>query len=653
MAILALLCAEIAGSMWAAVAAATFFATSPTWWSQCTFAEVYALNILLFALVLWIWARWDRLPSFALWVAGSYALGLGVAHHLTILCVVPGAIAMVVLQRGRARGRMFAALLVCLAIGTSLYLSLWAKAASGPLYNFGHLESGASVLYHMRGGIYAGRLLAPWDDGWGSRFAALFPAVAHDIGWWGWGAGVIGLALSWRRRLPAALLIAAPALILLLYATSYRIVDVQVYLLGIECALVVGVAIFLAAVTARLGRAAPGVLVAAAVLIAVGSGWARWPAVSLHASHITADYLTALGDAATAHDTRPATLFVGGDTELFGLHYATLVEKRWPHLRLIDPTGTLGESVPETGATFGDRRNAFLAATRHVVYFTQPPADLPTGWHALQEGLLYRAVRDGDSAIATDAWRAVPASLLETSAHVVPEEERWARGSVCLLRAIDALAHADTVTAVRYADAVSRWQADVPEARASLSRLFVQAGQFDRAQREAHAAFERAPDKNQARVWLIDTDLSTGDTLAALALYEGLAANLDAAGAARIASVYMVRRNFSAALHAVQPGVDGGWADADGYRVHGEALLRTGDVQGALNSLGRSNDLRPDDVRTLVSLALARMANGDAAGAVAGMRRAAALDPRAPVPRKWLAAYGRQQAEPRGPGTLQ
>ena len=73
----------------AAMAALTL-AVSSTFWSQATVAEVYALAALIQALLILALLRW-RQGRWPLWVAGLL-LGLGLAHHRTIILMIPGAL---------------------------------------------------------------------------------------------------------------------------------------------------------------------------------------------------------------------------------------------------------------------------------------------------------------------------------------------------------------------------------------------------------------------------------------------------------------------------------------------------------------------------------------------------------------------------------
>jgi hypothetical protein len=78
-----------------AAGAALALAASRTFWSQATIAEVYALAGLIQALLLLALLRW-RAGRWPLWVAGLL-LGLGLAHHRTIVLMLPGALLFVLL----------------------------------------------------------------------------------------------------------------------------------------------------------------------------------------------------------------------------------------------------------------------------------------------------------------------------------------------------------------------------------------------------------------------------------------------------------------------------------------------------------------------------------------------------------------------------
>ena len=101
-AMLFLVARRFAGSRPAALTAAAVFALSPTWWSQATIAEVYALNALFVAVFTYCLVRWEEARLFFaasslrrsdrwLWAA-SLTCGLGLAHHRMIALLLPAAL---------------------------------------------------------------------------------------------------------------------------------------------------------------------------------------------------------------------------------------------------------------------------------------------------------------------------------------------------------------------------------------------------------------------------------------------------------------------------------------------------------------------------------------------------------------------------------
>ncbi len=111
-----------------AAAAALALATSFTFWSQATIAEVYGLAALLQALLLLALLCW-RAERWPLWPVGLL-LGLGLAHHRTIVLLLPGVLVFVLLSR-RPRPTELGAALAALLGPCLLYLYLPLRAPAG------------------------------------------------------------------------------------------------------------------------------------------------------------------------------------------------------------------------------------------------------------------------------------------------------------------------------------------------------------------------------------------------------------------------------------------------------------------------------------------------------------------------------------------
>ena len=78
--------ADWSGCIWTGIAAGGAFAFAPLVWLYAVQAEVFALNNLCNALLLFLLARFSRSPTLANGCAGAWAIGLGMTNQHTIGC---------------------------------------------------------------------------------------------------------------------------------------------------------------------------------------------------------------------------------------------------------------------------------------------------------------------------------------------------------------------------------------------------------------------------------------------------------------------------------------------------------------------------------------------------------------------------------------
>lgn len=235
-----------------AAAAALALAASRTFWSQATLAEVYTLAALIQALLLLALLRW-RAGSWPLWLVGLL-LGLGLAHHRTIVLMAPGAVLFFVLACFTAKDAkdaeteeessiasralrplrlawswrdvgltLLAALSGCLLY---LYLPLRAPAWLNSWATFARFIAGSDPLAawlnvaepwrvaqeHIR--ELAGRVIWP-------QFLPLGALMA-----------LAGLLRVWRRDLALAALLTLGYLLVLIFCVLFFVQDVEVFLLS-------------------------------------------------------------------------------------------------------------------------------------------------------------------------------------------------------------------------------------------------------------------------------------------------------------------------------------------------------------------------------------------------------------------------------------
>ncbi len=104
----------------AAFTAAAGLATGYSFWTSAVFAEVYSLAAVMAALTISLLLAWGARGATSLLLAAVAAFGLGLGNHLTIVGLLPGAAAYVLLRdrrvvTGRVMGAAVVVMLVCLA----------------------------------------------------------------------------------------------------------------------------------------------------------------------------------------------------------------------------------------------------------------------------------------------------------------------------------------------------------------------------------------------------------------------------------------------------------------------------------------------------------------------------------------------------------
>ena len=178
-------------AMVAAFSAAGVLGFGQLLWSQATIAEVYSLNAL-----------WAAAMLAALLVPGparpytvAFLCGLGLAHHLTAIWVLPALWPYAGTVRRWLSPRRVLALLLCAVPGLLAYLYIPLRARAHPVPNWGLASNLSGLLWLVSGEAYH------------QYFGGVVPAqvlqrVAAWAGIWVRDLGVIGLALAllgvWR-----------------------------------------------------------------------------------------------------------------------------------------------------------------------------------------------------------------------------------------------------------------------------------------------------------------------------------------------------------------------------------------------------------------------------------------------------------------------
>ena len=223
------------------------FGLAPLVWSQAVITEVYALQALLTAWVLYLYTRPVETSRRRLDVWRGLGLGLATSNHLTALLLVPAAF-LAGSFRDRAETTSTAnhsgferlefdtsALLrqlVGLATGLSLYLILPVRALANPPVNWGNAVTPARFWWLVSGQIYRSyylhlALAEVWE-----HIQSAAAVLLAQFGIPGTLLALVGLVVYWERS-GLTLLTSWVAVVFTAFNTLYGSPDSQVYLIPV------------------------------------------------------------------------------------------------------------------------------------------------------------------------------------------------------------------------------------------------------------------------------------------------------------------------------------------------------------------------------------------------------------------------------------
>ncbi|MEP7188562.1 MAG: DUF2723 domain-containing protein, partial [Roseiflexaceae bacterium] len=233
-----------------AAAAALTLAVSSTFWSQATIAEVYALAALIQALLILALLRWrqrrnpDVGKGWPLWASGLL-LGLGLAHHRTIILMIPGALLFIflsyrahraddILEHSSARSvssmvkKELAPALVATLAGCLLYVYLPLRAPQW-------IDSPQTFARYVAGSSALSVWLTP-EQPWlvaGEHVRELVQRFVWPQ-FFPLGAllALLGALRLWRRDRAAVALLTISYALVLLFCTLFFVQDVDVFMIS-------------------------------------------------------------------------------------------------------------------------------------------------------------------------------------------------------------------------------------------------------------------------------------------------------------------------------------------------------------------------------------------------------------------------------------
>lgn len=319
----------LTGSRAAGAIAGLTWACAPVVWGQAVIAEVYALNALFVALLVYL-AIAGRAPRAAKRQAAHGALlgvasGLGVGTGMTLVLCAP----LVAWSCGRDVRRWACALAGACA-GMLVFAILPVRAQAQPPVNWGDASRLDGFVWLVTARAYAGLPFGVPPAEWPQRAGALLGMLAWQFTPAGPILAAWGLARMWRLDRALALAGVASAGAYVLFATFYAAADSYVYLIP---ALLIA-ALWLGAGAAGTDRQATGPLGwrLALFVLPVLSAVMGYGAADASRDHAATDW------AARALESAPprAVLVSRSDGYTFSLWYAHYVQRARPDIVVCD-----------------------------------------------------------------------------------------------------------------------------------------------------------------------------------------------------------------------------------------------------------------------------------------------------------------------------
>lgn len=216
---------------WSSVIAAFALLFSSTFWDQSTSIEVYPLQLVLFALILFVWLRFYAEPTKVHAFVAGLVLGLGFTNHMTTILTVPALLYLLVLRYRSSRYNLKLLLYVVYGglIASLLYLYLPIRASQSPLMDWGNPDNLQRFIWQVTGKQFQTWMFSSFEvfqRQLGVFFSSMFREFGISLA--AVAAGLVVSFLYYRRLFWWTILLIAGDIA---YAANYSIHDISSYFL--------------------------------------------------------------------------------------------------------------------------------------------------------------------------------------------------------------------------------------------------------------------------------------------------------------------------------------------------------------------------------------------------------------------------------------
>jgi len=175
---------------------ALLFGMSPSIWVHATYAEVYALNTLLLALMLLLYTHYRAHRRIRTLYALAFVFGLGASNHFLILAATPVCIAFLVRSVSWKKNKTtFLKVISSFTVGLLPYIYIPIRSTAGAAFSWFNGDLGKLLSYNIPTGH--------WVSSHTVRYVSdIFTTTASSYSWFGIILLVAGMIILFHRKHP-------------------------------------------------------------------------------------------------------------------------------------------------------------------------------------------------------------------------------------------------------------------------------------------------------------------------------------------------------------------------------------------------------------------------------------------------------------------
>jgi hypothetical protein len=224
--------------IWSAFLTVLIFSFTPTLWSQATSNEVYALNVLLFSLVIMLvllWRRsWKEAQGVKILYLIIFAYALSFGNHMSTLLLLPALIFIFFATSGKnlIQPKRLIIIFGLFLLGLTVYVFLPIRSSQNPIMNWGNPQSWVAFKRQVTGWQYQVWMFAESTDTLVANLKNFFKLFFHQFPWYLLPLSLLGIYRLFVHDLKIFFFLTIFFLVNVFYGINYVIPDIDPYFLG-------------------------------------------------------------------------------------------------------------------------------------------------------------------------------------------------------------------------------------------------------------------------------------------------------------------------------------------------------------------------------------------------------------------------------------